>query len=106
MIGVRAATAQPAGCSDSTSVEGSRRSLPSSWRWPLGERPTRSEWRSGWFGWCVACFQNQKSAHDRHATWAEAPFFEGEDPAQVRRRRTTWTLSDARGRVAGLTPAG
>jgi hypothetical protein len=26
MIGVRAATAQPAGCSDSTSVEGSARS--------------------------------------------------------------------------------
>jgi hypothetical protein len=35
MIGVRAATAQPAGCSDSTSVEGSGRSLPSSRRWPL-----------------------------------------------------------------------
>jgi hypothetical protein len=35
MIGVRAVTAQPAGCSDSTSVEGSGRSLPSSWRWPL-----------------------------------------------------------------------
>ena len=60
MIGVRAATAQLAGCSDSTSVEGSRRSLPSSWRWPLGERPTRSEWRSSGAGWTVRCLIRQQ----------------------------------------------